>query len=257
MRYLESPRCLPALLAALLCALGLAGCGGGGSWNGEDQALKATALYQFVYRPGTGRYEFGYDSISRIAIEQGEGLDPARFAMAHDGRSFYLFLGVEGSPNVLRVYSFAGTYIDSGLLPVLMNVPPDANMARIAALHDGSYFRIYTRSLSNPRVMHQWRSASVGGPFTRDSSWNTAGGPPDADFTRWAMFHNGSTYIQAVFRRGSRDTLYQYGFNGREYAFGHNARETIQLIDTPADAHTSQVAILHDGRRYRAYLLAP
>ena len=52
-------------------------------------------------------------------------------------------------------------------------------------------------------------------------------------------------------------TLSQFGFNGREYAFGHDARETIQVVGTPSDASTSQVAILHDGRRYRAYLRAP
>ena len=71
------------------------------------------------------------------------------------------------------------------------------------------------------------------------------------------MFHDGSTYRQAVGRIGAPDTLYQFGWNGSSYAYGHNSTNVLSIVDSPADAFPGQARILHDGELYRLYRLAP
>lgn len=80
------------------------------------------------------------------------------------------------------------------------------------------------------------------------------GEPPDADAARWAMLHDGSTYRLYGFRQGSDDRLYQFGFDGASYAFGHRSIAELTLVDFPADTDASSFAMLHDGSAYRLYL---
>ncbi len=80
------------------------------------------------------------------------------------------------------------------------------------------------------------------------------GEPADADAARWAMLYDGSTYRLYSFRQGSEDRLYQFGFNGISYAFGHNSIPELTLADFPADADSNTFAMLHDGADYRLYL---
>ncbi len=80
------------------------------------------------------------------------------------------------------------------------------------------------------------------------------GEPADADAERWAMLHDGSVYRLYAFKRGSNDRIYQFGFNGASYAFGHRSIPELRLIDFPADTDASSFAMLHDGSNYRLYL---
>ena len=61
------------------------------------------------------------------------------------------------------------------------------------------------------------------------------GAPADANLARWAMLHDGATYRFYCFRGSSSDTLYQFGYNGTSYAFGHNSIPQLTLVGFPAD----------------------
>lgn len=82
------------------------------------------------------------------------------------------------------------------------------------------------------------------------------GAPADTDFTRSAMLHDGSTYRLYFFKQGSDDTLYQFGFNPStvKYEYGYKSIPQLKLTGIPADADTSNFAMLHDGSDYRLYL---
>ena len=80
------------------------------------------------------------------------------------------------------------------------------------------------------------------------------GAPSDTDFDRQAMLFDGSTYRMYFFKGSTSDTLYQFGFNGTSYAFGHNSIPELTLTNAPSDVDASSFAMLHDGTDYRLYL---
>ncbi|UCB55982.1 MAG: hypothetical protein JSW45_05495 [Thiotrichales bacterium] len=108
------------------------------------------------------------------------------------------------------------------------------------------------------------QAAYVGGSATYRFGHNSipnlaiADAPADADYTRWAMLHDGSVYRLYLFKQGTNDTLYQFGFNrssGR-YEYGHRSIPELKLVNIPDDADTSRFAMLHDGSTYRLYFRA-
>lgn len=80
------------------------------------------------------------------------------------------------------------------------------------------------------------------------------GAPADANFRRWSMLHDGSAYRLYVFKGSTRDTLYQFSWNGSSYAYGHNSIPILTLTNAPADADSSSISMLHSGGAYHAYL---
>lgn len=82
------------------------------------------------------------------------------------------------------------------------------------------------------------------------------GAPADADWSRWAMLHDKSAYRLYAFKKGSKDTIYQFAFNPdtEAYEYGYDSIPELKLVGTPADADTSTFAMLHDGSAYRLYL---
>lgn len=80
------------------------------------------------------------------------------------------------------------------------------------------------------------------------------GAPADANLARWAMLHDGVDYRLYAFRGSSRDTLYQFAWDGSSYAFGHRSIPTLTLVGSPADADASSIRMLHSGGAYHAYL---
>jgi hypothetical protein len=80
------------------------------------------------------------------------------------------------------------------------------------------------------------------------------GAPADADFRRWEMLHDGSTYRMYIFRGSTRDTLYQFGWNGTSYEYGYNSIPVLTLTNIPADADVNSISMLHSGGAYHAYL---
>ncbi|WP_214408986.1 hypothetical protein [Sphaerisporangium fuscum] len=80
------------------------------------------------------------------------------------------------------------------------------------------------------------------------------GAPPDTNLRRWSMLHDGSAYRLYAFKGSSRDTLYQFAWNGSSYAYGYNSIPVLTLANAPADADPSSIAMLHSGEAYHAYL---
>ncbi|WP_219988860.1 hypothetical protein [Leucothrix pacifica] len=82
------------------------------------------------------------------------------------------------------------------------------------------------------------------------------GAPANVGFGRFAMLHDGSTYRLYLPKYGSKDTLYQFGFNPSQgaYVYGHNSIKELKIVGMPADANTNSYAMLHDGRDYRLYM---
>lgn len=81
-----------------------------------------------------------------------------------------------------------------------------------------------------------------------------ADAPSDADLSRWSMLHDGDAYRLYCFKGRSSDTLYQFGFDGHAYRFGHRSIPELKLVEFPDDADPSSFAMLHDGRDYRLFL---
>ena len=80
------------------------------------------------------------------------------------------------------------------------------------------------------------------------------GAPDDADASRWAMLHDGTTYRLYCMRLGDDTTLYQFGFNGSSYEYGYNSIPQIDITGTPPGADPSSIAMLHDGADFRLYM---
>ncbi|MFC4263649.1 hypothetical protein ACFOWM_12210 [Ferruginibacter yonginensis] len=80
------------------------------------------------------------------------------------------------------------------------------------------------------------------------------GAPADTNWTRWAMLNDGTTYRLYFFKGSTNNTLYQFGFDGTSYAYGHNSIPVLTLINIPADADMDSFAMLWDGANYRLYV---
>lgn len=80
------------------------------------------------------------------------------------------------------------------------------------------------------------------------------GAPADANFRRWTMLHDGSTYRMYCFKGTTNNKIYQFAWNGSSYAFGHRSIPELTLKNMPADADTSSFGMLHSGSYYHLYL---
>lgn len=96
---------------------------------------------------------------------------------------------------------------------------------------------------------YEWRYRSI-------PSIPVRGAPFDVDWNRWAMLHDGSVYRLYAFKAGSRNTIYQFGFNRatNAYEWGHRSIRAIRIVGAPRSASSLQFAMLHDGRTFRLYL---
>ncbi|EDM77000.1 hypothetical protein PPSIR1_15905 [Plesiocystis pacifica SIR-1] len=104
------------------------------------------------------------------------------------------------------------------------------------------------------------QAAYVPGSTTYEFGYNSipnipiTGAPADANLRRWAMLHDGSAYRLYCFKGSSRDTLYQFAWNGSSYAYGHNSIPELTLTNIPADADLSSFSMVHSGSLYHLYL---
>lgn len=81
--------------------------------------------------------------------------------------------------------------------------------------------------------------------------------PQDADCSRYAVMSDRSHNRLYCFKRGSRDTLYQFALNPKtqKYEYGYNSIRQVPIKGIPSDANPEKVAVLHDGRKYRLYMM--
>lgn len=80
--------------------------------------------------------------------------------------------------------------------------------------------------------------------------------PFDADWSRWATLHDGQMYRLFVFKQGSNNVLYQFGFNMAlsTFQYGYQSPPIIQIANVPFDADSRRLMMLHDGGTYRLYM---
>jgi hypothetical protein len=123
---------------------------------------------------------------------------------------------------------------------------------------EGSDVSLYYRDRHELVSVNQaaWVAGSTTYRFGHHSIPNIpiTGAPADVDPARWAMLHDGATYRLYCFKAGTNNRLYQFGFNGTSYAFGHNSIPELTLVGFPGDADATSFAMLHDGSAYRLYL---
>ncbi|MDB9519430.1 hypothetical protein PN466_21025 [Roseofilum reptotaenium CS-1145] len=77
--------------------------------------------------------------------------------------------------------------------------------------------------------------------------------PEDANLRRWAMLHDGDTYRLYCFQGSSQDKLYQFGWTGREYEYGHDSEPELTITNIPEDADTNSFSMLYGENNYRLY----
>ncbi|PRQ08561.1 hypothetical protein [Enhygromyxa salina] len=80
------------------------------------------------------------------------------------------------------------------------------------------------------------------------------GAPSDTNCRRWAMLHDGSAYRMYAFKGSTNNKIYQFSWNGKSYAYGHNSIPELSLTNIPADADASSFSMVHSGKLYHLYL---
>ncbi|NES78279.1 MULTISPECIES: hypothetical protein [unclassified Okeania] len=77
--------------------------------------------------------------------------------------------------------------------------------------------------------------------------------PSDANWRRWSMLHDGSDYRMYCFKGSTHDTLYQFGWDGSSYKYGHNSYRVLTISGIPDDADTNSFSMLYGEEYYRVY----
>ena len=258
-----------ASFSLLFASLLFQGCGGGGSATNTSATTQNLSLNQAGYNASTRTYQYGYASIPSINITGApDDLDWSRWAMLHAGNTYRLYFFKVGSNDTLYQFGYnprSGDY-EYGYLSAsevkITGAPTDADPTSFAMLHDGSRYRLYMRSLSNPARIYQFvynpstlrYEYGFGGAIPRI---DVTGAPADVDWDRWGMLHDGTTYRHYAMRQGSNTQMYQFGYNPavQDYQFGYNSIPVLRVENMPQDSDTSNFAMLHDGTNYRFYLL--
>lgn len=111
----------------------------------------------------------------------------------------------------------------------------DTSVNQAAYINGSTEYRFGHNSIPNMKVM---------------------GAPTTVGFGRFAMLHDGNTYRLYLPKYGSKNTLYQFGFNRAksQYEYGYNSIKKLKIVGMPADANANSYAMLHDGEDYRLYM---
>jgi hypothetical protein len=259
---------LKTTLGIIALSLTLVGCNsaGGGATNGTEGGTEFQldpSLNQAAYVYGSSRYEFGNNSITNIKISGApEDTDYSRWAMLHDGTDYRLYFFKANTNNTLYQFAFNWSSMEyefgyNSISQIsITGIPADADTNDFAMLHDGANYRLYMRGRNNPTRLYQFgfNGSSYAYGYQSINQINITGVPTDADLNRWGMLHDGSSYRLYFGKQGSANQLYQFGFNGSTYAYGHNSIAQLTLSGTPATSDTSSLGMLHDGNDYRLYM---
>ena len=107
-----------------------------------------TLLHQFAFNPRNNRYEYGLNSIPKIKVTgMPRNVDPSRWGMLHDGKSYRLYMGRRGASSVYQAgFNRASNQYEYGF-----NSIPEmkirkffkGGLADFALLHDRRDFRLY------------------------------------------------------------------------------------------------------------------
>lgn len=222
------------------------------------------SLNQAAFKSGTTQYQYGHNSIPNMFITGAPtDTDGNRWAMLHDGSTYRLYFFKAESDDTLYQFAYnpASSDYEYGYNSInkltITNKPDDADASSISMLHDGTTYRLYMQSKTDPANIYQFGYKP--GTNVYEYGYNSipmisvTGMPIDTDYTRWGMLHDGSAYRYYAFKLGSDKTFYQAGFNGASYAYGHNSIPQLTVESMPTTSDTSGFAMLHDGSDYRFY----
>ena len=172
-----------------------------------------------------------------------------------------------GVAPLTRIYQFVWdgasyAYAANNAIPVITLVggPADADASSMAMLHSGNDYHLYLRRLGDPTTLYQY----IWVPGTTTYQWGygiylpslrVTGFPPDTDWSRWDMLHDGADYRLYVFHYGRNNQISQGAWNAAagEYQYQYNSIPQVDLVDFPADSDVGRSAMLHDGANYRFY----
>ena len=228
----------------------------------------AVELRQASWVEGTSTYRFGYQSTPSIPVRGAPAdTDWARWAMLHDGLDYRLYAFRRDSDTEL--YQFAYDTAEQAYvwgyqsIPTITvtGAPPTTDTTRFAMLHDGSSFRLLLGDTEDPAVLHQF-----GFDFSSASYVLGDGVPPrvplvgfPAGTSGLAALHDGTDYRVYQFAPGTDEVLLQGAFDPRtdSVAWGQRSTPRMFLEGLPRDVASRSAAMLHDGARYRLYLLVP
>jgi len=224
------------------------------------------SLNQAAYVQGSTRYVFGHNSIPNIPVAgQPNDTDGYRWGMLHDGTDYRLYFMKAGTNDKIYQFGFdrpASTYVwGHNSIPEIsiVGTPGDADTRSFAMLHDGTDYRFYFKSKSQPDSLHQFG-------FNRQTNQyeyghnsipqiTIAGSPGDADWNRWGMLHDGTDYRLYCGRKNSSNQIHQFAFDrsANQYKYGFNSIPVMDIDGIPANSNRGQFSMLHDGTDFRFY----
>jgi hypothetical protein len=136
--------------------------------------------------------------------------------------------------------------------------PSDANLVRVAMLHDGTTYRFYAFQGSSSTQLYQYAfdgSSYAFGARNAIPRLTLEGFPSDVDASSFSMLHDGSNYRLYMRKLGDPTTLYQAAYvpGSTTYQYGYSSIPQIKCTGFPSDTDWSRWAMLHDGSNYRFY----
>ncbi len=227
------------------------------------------SLNQGAWVAGTTVYRYAHHSIPRIPIT-GAPADTnfSRFSMLHDGSAYRLYAFRGSTTDTLYQFAWNGSSYAHGhnSIPVLtlVGAPADVDPSSLSMLHSGSAYHAYLRRLGDPTTLYQfiWASGTttyVWGRAPYLPTLRVTGFPPDTDWSRWDMLHDGSDYRIYAGHYGSTDQWAQGAWNAAAgaYQYGYSSIPELSMQGYPTDSDAGRSAMLHDGADYRFYYQAP
>jgi len=143
---------------------------------------------------------------------------------------------------------------------VIADAPADTDYTRWAMLHDGAFYRLYMFKQNTNDTLYQFGFNILTGQYEYGHQsipeLKLTNIPDDADTSRFAMLHDGTTYRLYFRAKSNIFTMYQFGYNPstQNYEYGRNSIPTLFITGAPVDVDNSRWAMLHDGSVYRLYL---
>lgn len=232
--------------------------------------IEGPAVYQARYQ-SSARYEFGIDVAPPIPIVGApDDTDWDNWAMLHDDDKYRLYFMRAGREDALYQFVFNeddwsyeyghGTGVNDEI--PIEGAPDYADMSSIAMLHDGDTYRLYAQAWDEPARVVQFgydESERAYVYLGLDHEIPITGTPNLADWDGWAMLHDGDAYRLYAYGDHDADQVVQHGYNpaNHRYEYGHDSQEKINIVDRPQTACSDDYAMLHDGERYRMYVVDP
>lgn len=132
--------------------------------------------------------------------------------------------------------------------------PADTDYNRSAMLHDGTSYRLYFFKQGTNDTLYQfsWDGATYQYGYNSATPIKIVGAPSDASSNDIAMLHDGTTYRLYMMSHDQKK-VYQFGWDGGVYRYGHNSIPSIAITGAPSDTDKSRWSMLHDGEQYRMY----